>query len=327
MSGAVLPLRIDFDPQSYEPHSIHATDRVWTETNCYVDLWVELLHALGHDPLPALASVFSAGFDGHQWTFLKPQPEDLRRLYGLDVAEINVWRPPLDLLIQGLENGNLNTIEIDSWWLPDTSATDYRTAHVKTTIVPAHIDMVQEQLTYFHNAGLHRLQGDDFRGAFALDTPSTSLVPYVEQIRYFPEWVVPDSWLSVVQEHFGRRAPDPVRQLAESVHDATKWLPEAGPAAFHSWAFGTLRQCGASAELAADLCDRLTDHGIDVQQSAILFRAVASLAKVVQFKMARVALGRKGEVTGSLETMTAHWNLAMDQLAHAMNERATPVAG
>ena len=34
-------------PGTYRRHAIHGEDRIWAETNCYVDLWIELLHALG----------------------------------------------------------------------------------------------------------------------------------------------------------------------------------------------------------------------------------------------------------------------------------------
>ena len=46
-------------------------ERAWAETNCYVDLWVELLHALGHDPIAALPFTLAIDFEGDQWTFFK----------------------------------------------------------------------------------------------------------------------------------------------------------------------------------------------------------------------------------------------------------------
>ena len=87
---------VPVDAASYQPHPLHATERTWTETNCYVDLWIELLHALGLDPLAAAAFTISTDFEGDQWTFFKFPPEDLRALYGLEVAEMNVWRPMLE---------------------------------------------------------------------------------------------------------------------------------------------------------------------------------------------------------------------------------------
>ena len=50
MTRRILPI----DPRTYAPHRIHGDGRVWSETNCYADLWIELLHALGRDPVAAL---------------------------------------------------------------------------------------------------------------------------------------------------------------------------------------------------------------------------------------------------------------------------------
>src|SRR6185503_361581 len=36
------------DPRTYERHPIHRDGRIWAETNCYVDIWIELMHALGY---------------------------------------------------------------------------------------------------------------------------------------------------------------------------------------------------------------------------------------------------------------------------------------
>ena len=38
------------DPAAYRAHELHGPSRMWQETNCYVDLWIEVLSALGHDP-------------------------------------------------------------------------------------------------------------------------------------------------------------------------------------------------------------------------------------------------------------------------------------
>src|SRR5579872_3381278 len=85
---ALLPL----DAASYQANALHDAERVWSESNCYVDLWIEVLHALDLDPVPALAFTLSVDFEGDQWQFFKFPLEDLRALYGLDVAEMNPWR-------------------------------------------------------------------------------------------------------------------------------------------------------------------------------------------------------------------------------------------
>ncbi len=79
--GAADPL-LRLDPATFCPHPLHAAERTWTETNCYVDMWIEVLHALGLDPVAAAAFTLSCDFEGDQWTFFKYPPEDLRALSG-----------------------------------------------------------------------------------------------------------------------------------------------------------------------------------------------------------------------------------------------------
>jgi uncharacterized protein DUF1839 len=65
------------DPASYTPHAIHGADRTYAETNCYMDVLVELLHASGNEPLAALNYLVRMDFEGDQFTFFKPPPGDL----------------------------------------------------------------------------------------------------------------------------------------------------------------------------------------------------------------------------------------------------------
>jgi hypothetical protein len=310
------------DPDKYQPHFTHsAENRIWRETNCYVDLWIEILHALGHDPVPSFAAAFSADHDGEQWTFLKMEQSDLRVLYGLEVTEDTLWRPVLDTVESGPARHLLHTVEVDSWWLPDTAGTDYRSGHVKTTIVPARVDRDARSMTYFHNAGLFELSGDDFVGVFGLDgLPEAFLPPYVEQIRFFPERMQPDAVMAVVREHIGRRAAgDPMERLAASIDDAVTWLPERGLETFHQWAFATLRQCGATAELAADLATFLGAGPAPAAGAAAEpFLRVAEGAKAIQFKLARAARGRKVDVEAAMAGMSASWAEALDIVAGAV---------
>ena len=81
--------------------------------------------------------------------------------------------------------GRLCTVEVDSWFLPDTRGVSYGTAHVKSTIVPQMLDRPGRRLGYFHNAGYFELEGDDFDGVFRLGghAEAAGLPPYVEVIR------------------------------------------------------------------------------------------------------------------------------------------------
>ena len=43
------------EPSAYSPHALHAEDRAWVETNCYVDVWIELLNSLQLNPIACMA--------------------------------------------------------------------------------------------------------------------------------------------------------------------------------------------------------------------------------------------------------------------------------
>src|SRR5580704_15882919 len=62
---AVLP---NLDPTTYERHALHAADRAWVEKNCYVDIWIEVIHALGLEPTAIIPFVLGLDFEGDQWT-------------------------------------------------------------------------------------------------------------------------------------------------------------------------------------------------------------------------------------------------------------------
>lgn len=315
-----MSLVVFAEPDAHHPHFTHSPDRIWPETNCYFDLWIELLNVLGLDPVPSFVSALSADHDGMHWSFLKPLPEDIRRLYGLEVTEENVWMSVLETVESGPPRGVLHTVEVDSWWLPDTAGTAYRTEHVKTTIVPTRVDRDSRLMWYLHNAGLYELRDDDFDGVFGLsgglsDSSATALLPYIEQIRSYPDRREPEALRRITAEHLSRRpAGNPVERLADGLHRATEWLPHDGMPRFHRWAFATLRQCGATAELAADLVVHLDSACPGTAAAEDHFRRVASGAKSVQFKMARLANGRSVDVEDALTGMACDWQAGMDRL-------------
>lgn len=325
MNGAAVmpttsPLAITATPVDYQPHFTHGPQRIWQETNCYLDLWIEVLNALGHDPLPALGCLLAADHDGFNWSFAKQQPEDLRRLYGLEVGEENVWLPMLELIESGTARGVLHTVEVDSWWLPDAAGTAYRSDHVKTTITPTKIDAGRRLLWYIHNAGLYELSGDDFDGVFGLCPDAQPVLPpYIEVIRHRPDRALPGAMEIIAREQFSRRAAgNPVERLATAVAAAADWLPEAGIDKFHPWAFASLRQCGATAELLADFAGYIDGQFTGSAAAAAPLREVASNAKSAQFKMARVASGRKGDVTPALSAMVTGWQEGFATIADAI---------
>src|SRR5207302_5072476 len=130
MMQQILPL----DPAHYQRHRIHGANRVWAETNCYVDVWVELLHAWGFEPVAALPFTVAIDFEGDQWTFFKFPLADLLELYGLDVQELAIWRPLVAHVEQQVALGRAVLVELDSYCLPDTAGAAYGLAHMKSTV-------------------------------------------------------------------------------------------------------------------------------------------------------------------------------------------------
>ncbi len=322
MSLALLPLT----GATYQRHPMHTTERIWTETNCYVDVWVELLHSLGLNPLAAAAFTLSADFEGDQWTFFKYPAEDLREVYGIDVHEMNPWRGTLEHTVEQLRLGRLLTVEANSYFLPDTHGVSYRIAQVKSTIVPNAVDVASRRLGYFHNAGYFELEGDDFDGVFHLGEHADpmALPPYVEIVRLdglrrlepADEAAVA---LRLLGRHVERRPADnPVDRLAERVEADVAWLRDGDIEDFHLWAFGTLRQCGASAELAGEFCRWLAarvDGGHWLSEAAEHWTSLAATAKSLQFLMARVARGRTADLGDALEGMAKSWTAAQELCA------------
>jgi hypothetical protein len=269
----------------------------------------------------------SADFEGGQWSFLKYPLEDLRYLFGIEVGEMNVWRPLLDHLAEELAAGRLLTVEVDSWFLPDTAGTAYRAQHVKTTVVPQMLDVPGRRLGYFHSAGYHELSGDDFDGIFHLGDASTDfwLPPYVELVRL--ERRIPlegqiDRVVALAHAHIEKRPPDnPVARLAIRLRSDLVWLAGQDIETFHLYAFGIVRQLGATAELAADFVDLLTaEAGAELAAAAEHFRAVATGAKTIQFQLARLARGRTVDLETPLARLVDDWAAAMHDVV-AWHER------
>jgi hypothetical protein len=313
---------LPIEAKTYQRSALHGEDRIWSETNCYVDLWIEALHSLGIDPASGLAFTLSADFEGDQWQFVKYPTEDLRALYGLEVSEMNPWRGLEHHVEEQLSLGRWLTAEVDSWYLPDTAGVSYGIEHVKTSIVTNMIDGDARRLGYFHGAGYYELEGDDFDGIFWRGGPAPgALPPYVELVRMERLDLVDDDTLSTrvlatVADHLGRRpATNPVQRMAKRFDQDIGWLKSEGMTAFHAYAFATLRQCGATAELAASLCAWLSARGHDHSAAESEFSALASGCKSVQFKLARLAAGRDVDVVGMIESLADHWEAAMSGMS------------
>jgi hypothetical protein len=303
---------LGLDAARYRRSALHSPDRTWVETNCYVDLWIELLHTLGLDARAGAAFTLAIDFEEDQFGFFKFPAEDLRELWGIEVAEINPWLPLEQHIETHLSRGRLLTIEVDAWYLPDTAGVSYRSDHTKTTIAVQMLDRERQRLGYFHNAGYFELEGDDYTGALRLTAEPVSLTPYVEVIKL--DRLVrrnhEETWRIATRQvaaHLGRRPEvDPICAFRNRFATDLGWIKEGGGRQFHPYAFATLRQLGSAAELAASLCEWLRRA-----EGASHFQQVAATAKTMQFKLARAASGRTVDFDQLFDALEAEWTQAM----------------
>jgi hypothetical protein len=314
------------DPATYARHGLHQSDCAWPESNCYVDLWVELLHTSGVEPLAALAFTFAVDVEGDQWTFFKFPLADLYTLYGVDVFELNVWRPLIGHIGEQLALGRPSLVEVDAFHLPDTAGTSYHVEHVKTTIAIQALDADARRLGYFHNAGYYELEGADFASVFRLEghlIDPEFLPPYVEvaKLRARPPLAgraLVTASLELLAAHLARRPRDnPFRRYATRLPADLEQLAGKPLAQFHAYAFATFRQCGAAFELGGAYLRWLHANGEQgLDQIAVACDQIATTAKTLQFKTARfVNAHRPFDPEPLLDTMAARWDEAMMGLA------------
>lgn len=315
---------LNLDPSTYRPHALHTGDRAWVETNCYVDLWIEVVHALKLDPTAALAFTVAMDFEGDQWLFFKHPTADLYELYGIDVQELAIWRPLLEHATVQVRQGRIVLVEVDAFFLPDTRGVSYRQAHTKTTIGIESIDSAARTLTYFHNAGFFKLDGDDFTALFHPDAgrASNELAPYTEFAKFERLRRLDDADLArrsvALLSRYLERAPkeNPFSRFGACFRQDLEALVGQPPEAFHNYAFTTLRQCGSCFELCASYLRWLETRGEPgLGPLAAEFEAISNAAKALQLKAARAVLVKRPiEVDATLASMTRAWNSAVEQL-------------
>ena len=318
------------NPATYLRHSLHSPEAVWTEKNCYGDLWIELLHALQQEPLAMLPFTLAVDFEGDQWTFFKPSLEELRALYGIDVQELTVWRPLVEHAMEHLGAGKLISTEADAFWLPDTAGTDYRTKHSKTTILLNSLDVEARHLGYFHNAGYFELSGEDFTQLFRMDVgPTPEFLPlFAELVRIDRMTHLPPSELAAIswdllKRHLARRpATNPMHRFGKRFQKDLPLLQASGLAHYHAWAFASIRQAGAAFDLLAAHCRWQAGFGRgELTAAAVCFDAIAQGHKVLILKAARaVNSGRPLDAAPLFAEMAQSWDQGiplLEQSDHA----------
>jgi hypothetical protein len=316
------------DPTTYARHELHDPARNWPETNCYVDLLIEVLGQRGHDPRAALAFTVAQDYEGDQFTFFKIPPADLALLYGVEILELAIFDRLEEHVRVQLARGRLPMIEVDSYHLPDTRGITYRTSHSKTTIGVNVLDSVGRRLDYFHNGGYFRLDGEDFD---ALLRPAQDnglpLFPYVEFIKFgaAPSAHAQMDMSRTLLTHHLRRRPsqNPFMAWGDAIGADIAKLMERPAGWFHTYAFSTLRQAGANFELLATYLAWLQEHGDPaLERARLAAEAIAGGTKTMQFQFARAsARGKVPDVTDAIRHLATDYDIALDSLMNGFAAR------
>jgi hypothetical protein len=316
------------DHARHAPHALHGAARTWGETNCYADLWIEVLHALGLEPHAMLAHVLFVDIEGDQWTFFKPPLADLDLLYGIDVQELQLWDGVAGHVVEQLSRKRLVLAEVDAFYLPDTTGTTYRTSHTKTTIGIERADTGERRLGYFHNAGYYELTGEDYDGILE---PAPPLPPYAEfvkldRISRLPGHELRQRSRSLLARHWSRKpAGNPILGFGLGFPRHVERL-SGDLERFHAFSFASLRQCGAAYELAARYLRWLLPETADALAAADDFEAIALASKTALLRLARAAVNRRAMDLEPLLGVASRWDDAFRRLEGCVPRRTHEAA-
>lgn len=322
--GADMKQLIDLDPANYRPHAIHGEGRAWAETNCYADVIIELVHAMGMEPNAALAFTLGIDFEGDQWSFFKFPPQDMLALFGMEIQEFNPWRDMLGHIDEQLGLGRPVLVELDSYYLPDTAGTAYQQAHVKTTVAVNKLDLENRVLGYFHGQGYYQLEGGDFEQIFhTAGLPHDRVLPpYIEYVKLRHSGLAGDALLAASLDSLRQQLrylpeQNPFLRFKPVFEKEMEWLRSQPLESFHDYAFATLRQFGSCYELAQTYIDWLISSGeSNLEQVRVDLGEISDMAKVMQLKLARSLMRNKPLPLESLDLMAELWQRITDNLKH-----------
>lgn len=312
---AVLP---SLSPARYEPHALHSGARDWPETNCYVDVWIEILNALNEDATAALGFTAAQDFEGDHFTFSKFPLEDLFLQFGLEVQELALYDTLETHIVEQASRGRMVIVEVDGFHLPDTRGTSYRAEHTKTTIAVNRIDPAKRELDYFHGPGLYTLSGEEYDAILRGDGP---LFPYAEFVKLERRKRLDASTsLLTLRRHVSRRPlENPVAAFRDRVRDQAAAAAEKPVGFLHKYAFNTARQLGMNFELLGAHLVWLNGMGAGwakLQLSIEGCKALSSGAKAFQFQLARaVARRRFDNIETLVDPLVEHYAQVFDGLA------------
>jgi hypothetical protein len=245
-----------------------------------------------------LACTVAPHFEGDQWTFIKPTASEIATLYGIRVEELTVWRALRDHVADQVANGRVVLVEVDGFHLPDTHGVTYRLEHNKTTIGIHRFDTAAGTISYFHNSGEYTLGGDDLDGVLGSRVTTAALPPFVEIADVRRHVALPDAALrarslGVAASRLALASEsNPFLDWAAVAGAEVDALAAGGLCLFHAWAFASVRQAGAMAELLAAWCNWIGDTP-ELSHAATLLRELSQTIAAQQFRLARVPSGGK----------------------------------
>ena len=306
---------------SFIPHHLHDTGRSWPETNCYVDLFIEVLAFLGMIPEACFGFAIEQDFGIDQFTFSKPPLPDLEFLYGLKVRELSLYKSLEHHVELHLKQGHLVILEVDAFYLPDTYATTYQQDHSKTTIAVDYLDLKNERCFYFHNAARGELLGRDYLGAFQLNPDharcADMMFPYVEVIERLPSWEPHDKLqaaaVELLEKHFKRRPQRNPFEAWRQVYGEHLDTLLTQHSSFHDYAFHFPRLAGSNFETFSSHIEWLAQG--QFEQAAAACKVIAKATKTLQYRLARsVARGKVDLADDCFDLMEASYSKVIDVL-------------
>ena len=315
---AVFPA---ISPDRWTPHGLHDGARDWPETNCYIDVWIEILHAMGEDPTAALGFTVRQDFEGDHFTFQKFPLDDLAAQFGLETQELAIYDTLEAHVVEQTRRGRLVLVEVDAYNLPDTRGVSYRLEHSKTTIAVNRIDPTRRELDYFHGSGLFALGPDDYDRVLMTDMAEGALFPYAEFVKLDRrERLDATTSLKLLRRHLDHRpAENPVAAFRERVREQVAIAAERPNAFLHKYAFNTARQLGMNFELMGSHLEWLQHMGLGwaaLHPTVESCKALSSGAKVFQFQLARaVARKRFDAIESALDPLVEHYASVFDGLS------------
>lgn len=304
------------------PHHLHNVGRSWPETNCYVDLLIEVLACLGMTPEACFGFAIEQDFGADQFTFPKPPLPDLEFLYGLRVRELSLYKSIEYHVYSHLEQGHLVLLEADAFYLPDTYATTYQKDHRKTTIAVDYLDLKSHRCSYFHNATRGELLGKDYLGVFQLSPDhiryTNMMFPYVEVMERLPSWKAHDSLqvaaIELLEKHFKQRPQRNPFEAWRRVYGQHLDILLSEPNLFHDYAFHFPRLAGSNFGILSSHVEWLAQE--ELEQAVTGCRIIAETTKILQYKLARSVARRQMDLADDhFDLMEASYSKVIDTLS------------